>query len=52
VEIFSKDPEEGVPEKIIAYGGVEPALANKIFSSDLSFKTKFKNILNNCKTFS
>jgi hypothetical protein len=40
-----------VAEKVIAYGGIEPVLTTALFSSDLAFKNKFKNILYNCKTF-
>jgi hypothetical protein len=51
VEKFYKDNEEGIPEKIISYGGIEPVLTSTLFSSDQAFKNKFKNILYNCKTF-
>ncbi len=51
IEKFFKDNEEGIPEKIISYGGIEPVLASTLFGTDQNFKNKFKNILYNCKTF-
>lgn len=51
VGLFYKDSEEGIPEKIITYGGIEPVLTSTLFGTDQAFKNKFKNILYNCKTF-
>ena len=38
IEKLGKEQEEGVPEKIIAYGGVESVLNTPLFSSDGAFK--------------
>jgi hypothetical protein len=43
--------DEGLVKKIVAYGGVECVLNNKLFSQDIASSNKLKTILNNCKTF-
>jgi hypothetical protein len=51
VEKLGKENKEEVPEKIVAYGGIVCVLDTPLFSSDASFKDKFKTIIDNCKTF-
>lgn len=50
VDILGKQNEEGVPEKVVAYGGIETVLNTPLFSSDTSFNLRFKTIIGNCKS--